>query len=123
MIAIQRFHNLAQALMTVILLIPHIFVIPDLALPVERQAHQAVGRLAFPAQLLQRFGRVFLTELEDDLGAVVAHLVGFDHFGGDGMGPREDHGDAIPLPGDLVAGVAVAPGVVVDGFLGVYVHV
>ena len=107
--------------MTVILLIPHIFMIPDLSLLIESQAHQTVGRLALSPQLLKHFGRIFLTELKDDFGAVFAHVVGFDNFGGDGFGAREDHGDAIPLAGDFEPGVAVAPGVVVDGLLGIYI--
>lgn len=49
--------------MAVVLLIPHIFVVPDFTLLVESEGHEAVdcfGRV-------EKFGRVFVAEFEDDL--------------------------------------------------------
>lgn len=98
MITIQSLHDLAQAFMRIVLLIPHILVILDLALVIQGQCDQTVYRL----RKVDKSGCVFLLELEDDaIGLRV------DDFGLEGLRLGHYFGDAVPLAGDLVAGVAV----------------
>jgi len=63
MITIQRLHDLAQPLVRVILLIPHILVILDLALIIQRQSNERVDRFRSTEDLW----RVRLLQLEDDV--------------------------------------------------------
>jgi hypothetical protein len=72
MIAIQCLHNLTQTFMRIILFIPHILVILDLALIIQSQCNKTVNRLG----KMDDSGCVFLLELEDD-----AILFRLDDFG------------------------------------------
>ena len=69
MIAIQRLQQLAQALMAIILLIPHVLMIPHLALLVQRERDERVHRLRHS----QHPWRVFLLLLVDDRRRRVGH--------------------------------------------------
>jgi hypothetical protein len=98
MIAIQSLHNLAQTFMRIVLLIPHVLVVLDLALIIQRQGNKTVYRLG----VVYESGCVFLLQLEDD--AVFFRL---DDFGLEGLRLGHYFGDAVPLASDLVACVAV----------------
>jgi hypothetical protein len=76
MIAVQSLHNLAQTFMRIVLLIPHILMILDLALIVQRQCDKTVHRLG----KVKESGCVFLLQLEDD-----AVLLRVDDFGLEGL--------------------------------------
>jgi hypothetical protein len=76
MIAIQCLHNLAQTFMRIILLIPHIFVILDLALIIQSQSNKTVHRLG----KMDDSRCILLLELEDD-----AILFRLDDFGLEGL--------------------------------------
>jgi len=62
MITIQSLHDLAQAFMRIVLLIPHVLVILDLVLVVQGQCNQTVYWL----RKVDESRCVFLLELEDD---------------------------------------------------------
>lgn len=98
MVTVQRLHNLAQTLVRVVVVIPHVLVVLDLALVIQRQGDQAVHGL----REVNDSGCVFLLKLEDD-------AIGFrlDDFGLEGLRLGHDFGDAVPLTGNLVSGVAV----------------
>ena len=114
MVAIQLLDKFAETLMAVVLLIPHVFVISDLAFLIQAKTHQAVHcltRMCNPR-------RILLSQLEHNLlGSIL------DHFGLYGAQTRKDLGQPVPLAGNLVARVAVRKGVVVDGFCRVNLHV
>lgn len=76
MITIQSLHDLAQAFMRVVLLIPHVLVILDFALVVQCQSNQTVYWLGE----VDDSGCVFLLKLEDD-----AVWLGVDDFGLKGL--------------------------------------
>ena len=114
--------------MAIILFIPHVLVILDLLpyLPrllilflLQRQADQTIHR-HLPPQLPHQLRAVLLLQLEHDLSG---RLFVFDDLGLQGARRGEDHWDPVPLAGDLVARVAVGPGVVVDGLGRVDAHV
>jgi len=88
MIPVQRFHHLPQPLVAVILVIPHILVVFDLALLIERQSHKTIYRLCE----MHEPRCVFLFHFEDDL-VWVGGGVG-DDFGGEGAGGGHYFGDA-----------------------------
>jgi len=73
MITIQILDQLAKALMTVVLVVPHVLVIAYLAVLVEAETDQTVDGLG----RVREFGGVFLTEFEDDfVGRVLDDLGG-----------------------------------------------
>jgi hypothetical protein len=76
MIAIQSLHNLAQTLIRIVLLIPHILVILDLTLIIQCQCDKTVYRLG----KVKESRCVFLLQLEDD-----AVLLRVDDFGLEGL--------------------------------------
>lgn len=85
MIPIQRLHDLAQSLMTVVLLIPHILVIFHFPLLIEGQCDKAVDRL----RVMKESWRVFLFHLERELGVGIR-----DNLCGESFGGRHDFGYA-----------------------------
>jgi len=84
LISIQRLHDLAQPLMRVVLLIPHVLVILDLALIIEGQSNKRIDRFREAHDLW----RIRLLHLKDD-------VIGLrlDDFGFEGFGLCEEFGD------------------------------
>lgn len=81
MIPIQRFHDLAQSLMTVVLLIPHVLVIFHFPLLIEGQGDKAVNRL----RVMHESWCVFLFHLECELRIGIG-----DNFCGESFRRRHD---------------------------------
>lgn len=55
LITIQSLHHLTQALMTIIVVVPHLLVVLDLFLVIERQTHEAIyafGEMDYPRRVL-----------------------------------------------------------------------
>lgn len=92
----------------------HILMILHLIILVQSQADERIYRLR---KVYNAWG-VLLLLLEDDPIGFVRH-----HLCLQSLRLRHDLGDAIPLTSDFVTGVAVAPRVIVDGLLGVDLHV
>lgn len=78
MIPIQSLHNLAQTLMTVVLLIPHVLMIFHLLLLIERQRHKTVDRF----REMHESWCVFLFHLERNLRVGVGDNLRGEGFGG-----------------------------------------
>ena len=120
-IPIHRFHHLAQPSVRIILLIPLVLMIL-LALRwplaillrrlLQRQRHKVIDIVC----LLQRRQRPCTLHLEDELAGYTAFSIGYWRGGDDlhrsrhaALRSGDDDGDAPPLAGDFVAGVAVGP--------------
>lgn len=85
MIAVQSLHRLSQPFMAIVLLIPHVLVIHNLPILIQREAHEAIHNLANRHQLWV----IFLLELEDELPRVVLHDLRCQ-----GLRAAHDHRDA-----------------------------
>ena len=85
MISVQRLQYLPQPLMAIVLLVPHILVILDFSVLIQRQRDEAVDGFA----RVQHTRGVFLLLLVDDLRGR-----GFDDLGHEGFGGGHDFGDA-----------------------------
>lgn len=62
-ISVELLHNLTKTLVTVVLLVPHVFVVSDLPILIQSQCNQAVHLLGDRHWLWC----IFLLQLENDL--------------------------------------------------------